>query len=127
MITVAAPPEFVASPQVTAEAKRLCLDLQEMLRRAAICTLPQGNRRFRDWVFDVREGTVVAMTPVVCTVQTGATAITTAPRPQQRTVTGENLKPDEFQMYDQHDACNGVGCSGCSDGEVLVVRKLKKI
>lgn len=131
MITVAAKPEFVLAQHVDAEAQKLCLNIQEMLRRAAICTLPQGNRRFRDWVFDVRSGVVVAMTFIGGGTKT--TAVPSSPPRSQPKVTqkiavhGEALKPNEFVMYEDCENCGGEGeCLVCDDGQVQVVRTLKK-
>lgn len=127
MVIVAPKSEFAISPQVDAEARRLCLNIQEMLKRAAICTLPQGNRRFRDWVFDVRDGVVVALTNV------GTMAPVPPGQPDKKSkltqtpaIHGAKLTKDEFVMFEDHELCNGKGCFACDDGQVQVVRTMKK-
>lgn len=135
MITVATKSGFELSPSVEAEVKALCLDIHEMLKRAAICTRPEGNRRFNDWVFEVREGVVVAVTNVAAKVLAPRPTRPDAPKAQRAAVKqriamhGEVLKDNEFTMFEPCEHCGGnpEGCLVCDDGEVLVVRTLKKI
>lgn len=144
MITTVQKSGFELAPTVEAEVKELCLDIHTMLKRAAICTLAEGNRRFNNWVFDVRDGVVVAITNLASKAPPPRPTAPDAPRsvkrlhmtgklvpaPKQRiAMHGEVLKDNEFTMYETCEHCGGNpdGCLVCDNGEVLVVRTLKKV
>lgn len=131
MITIVAAPPFQISPAVKAVADRLCLNLQDMLRRAAICTLPEGNRRFHDWVFDVREHRVLAITNIAERGEAAHTAAKGPSQPPRKVSTqrvamhGTKLAGDEFVMWEEHELCEGKGCLACDAGQIQVVRRMR--
>lgn len=67
--------------------------LRYMIERAAIVKHPFGNRRFVDWVFDIRGGVCHAMCrfDVLEVGKTGS----------------------QHFVYEDHVTCNGAGCAEC--------------
>lgn len=83
--------------------------LEEVIKKSAIITHPQGNRRFHGWIFDVQGTRVVRATKL----------------DSER----------EFIVYEECPGCRGTGwpgpkgegskCSTCKgDGEIKVTRRL---
>jgi hypothetical protein len=106
-----------ATPEVLAFVKTHGLglaQLEDMLRHAALCSHEKGNRRYHDWVFQLRQGVIFRMTDV----RTGASS---------DTIRSSNLHlaPGEFLVYEDCTECRGKGCRHCDGGQVPRVRRLQ--
>lgn len=81
-------------------------DLLTMIDGAARFSKGRCNRRYKDWLFEVRGKQVVYMTPFV----------------QERRVPKPG--PGEFLVFEECDECQGAGCNFCEGtGEVPVIRR----
>ena len=93
------------------EINNLTGRIGEYVERSARCTLPEGNRRFHYWVFDIQGDLLARVTDLT-------TGHSSTPRA---------LGSDEFMAYEECPDCGGEGCKQCGNlGDIRVVRKLKR-
>lgn len=89
-----------------AEAEGYSLaDVEFMVQRSAITSHERGNRRYRDWLFNVEDDEVFSMTKFNMTtdVREGSTSLT---------------------MYEDCPSCVGKGCKDCGwVGTILAIYK----
>lgn len=77
-----------------------------MADASARYTKGRCNRRYKDWLFEVRDNVVVYMTAFA--------SVRNVPTPG----------PDEFLVYEECEMCEGKGCRVCEGtGQVAFIRR----
>lgn len=80
-------------------------ELCEMVRKAAICTHAHGNRRYRQHVFNVREGVILSVHPYDTTMHVINNCETCGGY-------------EKIKVYNICGNCDGAGCPICEDGDI---------
>jgi RecJ-like exonuclease len=84
-------------------------ELQDMLRRSARFTHPDGNRRFHDWLFNIEGRKVISIKRL---------------QPEQEDVYEPHYKCEyckdtkRISVFDPCPRCDGEGCQSCDEGLV---------
>lgn len=87
--------------------------LHDMLRLSAPVTHPLGNRRYKDFVFDLRN-------KKLC-VRISKYKIGVEAAPSHKYC--GNCDEGKIIVWEEHEDCHGEGCPQCDQGQVRKVRK----
>jgi len=89
--------------------------LLALLPKASPVKASYGNARYGQWLFTLKGKTL--------------TNIVKLPSAMVSLFDVQDTKqtdPESFVMWEEHEPCGGKGCDQCQDGEVQVVRRIKK-
>lgn len=119
--------KFLMPVSIIVQAKKagvLAADIQDMLRKSARITHPEGNRRYHEYLFTVEGDRLLSMRKM------SEAEVAAEERKLSSYVRKEYVKVETYYacetcrdtgkmvVYDPCGRCNGVGCSHCDDGLV---------